>query len=774
MASGWRGSCLALVAAAVPLAAQGAGTPPILTRPGDAPSSGRVTLPGNVHPAVRDLLPEGRTDPSLPMERMIMAMRMRPEAKARLDQFLADLQNPVSPRYHQWLTSGQFAEAFGPTPDEIAQVSGWLQSHGFTIDNVARSRMAIQFSGNVDLVEQAFRTPIMDYRIHGQLRHANAADPSIPAALAGLTKGVVSLHNIPREAMHTTGRKHSLKGLARSSGSAPQYTDANGDHWLAPGDFATIYDVNPLYNAGLVGSGVTIAIVGRTNYPGAVTNWNTFRTLFGLPTNAPTITVNTDPGDYGADEDTEADLDVEWSGAVAKGANIDFVTSKTTGSTDGADLSAQYIVDTLDPTPPIMSMSFSVCEAAIGSAGSAFYSSLWSQAAAKGITVLVASGDSGADGCDSPSDTTGTSGQGVSGLASTPYNVAVGGTGFNEGTGSYWAAYADNSTYYASALSYIPEVAWNKSGSVSGGSDLLATGGGKSIYNHKPSWQAALGVPADGYRDVPDVALAAASHDGYILYTNGYQVGDPAADDNGNYGVGPYAGFGGTSCSTPAFAGLMALVEQLNGQFQGNVNAILYPLANTQYTGVTGAPTAFHDITSGSNTVPGVAGFKAGTGYDQTTGLGSVDAYALATYWGYGYSVTASPTPVGLLTGQSATFSAAVAVSNNYPATTVAWKTSGGTITPLDPPTSATFSATSAGVYTITGEAADAGTVFADISVNVHAGNVSGLDSTPSGLDVLDLVGHDGDADPTLELAGLSTVGPADWNLLLQQMGWTN
>jgi subtilase family serine protease len=574
---------IALAWAVVPAAAHLSMAPGIPT----AALPGRVVLAGNVHPAVLSATPLGRTDPRLPMERMILAFRLKPEARARLDRLLADLQNPASPTYHQWLSPEQFAGSFGPAPAERARVRDWLTGQGFTIDQEARGGLTLTFSGTVELVEQAFLTPILDYRLQGRTFHANAADPSIPAALADLVEGVVSLHNLPRRIPDT--------------GSRPAPTDVFAGHTLAPDDFATIYDLTPLYAQGLDGSGATLGIVGRTN-PGSAA-WDGFRTAMGLPANPAAIVVNgPDPGDLGGAEDLEADLDVEWAGAVARNASIQFVTSRSTSSSDGSDLSAQYLVD--QNAVAVLSMSFTECERDLGAAGNAFFNDLWSQAASQGITCVVATGDSGPAACDPDTSATGTV-QAVNGMASTPCDVAVGGTGFLDGPGS-WSVAANG---LESALGYIPETAWNQSSSTS----IVAGGGGASAQYPKPAWQAAPGVPADGWRDLPDVALAASTQDGYLVQTA--------------TGTGI---MGGTSAAAPAFAGLMTLVVQHEGGRQGNVNPTLYRLGTGQYNG---GLRVFHDISTGDTSVPGVAGFAAAPGYDLATGLGSVDAKALVDHW---------------------------------------------------------------------------------------------------------------------------------------------
>ena len=541
-----------------------------------------VVLNCNVSPQARASIDAGPTALSLPMERMILALRLSPDKQANLDSLLAEQHDPNSPNFHRWLTPEEFGSQFGPAPEDVQAVTDWLTAEGFAVDEVAASSMWINFSGIASQVEHAFRTQIRDYQVDGRVYHANAQNPSIPRALAGLVGGVVTLHNFPRMPMNT-GVRRIAQGKV-----LPNYTAGSGNHYLSPGDFATIYNVNPVYASGIDGTGQTIAIVGRT-HPSS-TNWATFRSSMALPFNPPQVVINgVDPGDVSADEDGEADLDVEWSGAVAKNATIKFVVSKSTFSTDGVDLSAQYIVN--NNLAAAMSTSFGSCEADMGTSENTFYNNLWAQAAAQGITAFVSSGDAGASGCNGGSDSVG-SGLAVNGLASTPYNVAVGGTQFNEGAGSYWNA--ANGPGNTSVKSYIPEMAWNESGTVAGGSDLWSTGGGKSSIYSKPQWQVAPGVPADGMRDIPDVSLSAAGHDGYLVQTQGSLFA-----------------IGGTSASSPSAAGLMALIVQKTGQRQGNANVRFYQLGNAQY-GFAG-PAVFHDTLVGNNSVPGVAGYAAGS-----------------------------------------------------------------------------------------------------------------------------------------------------------------
>ena len=604
----------------------------------------RVILHGNTHPLARAEFDRGSADAAMPMDHMIMALSVRPDAQLALAQLLADQQDPASPNYHNWLTPAEFGLRFGPTDQDIADATTWLKSFGFSIDEVAAGRMWINFSGDVQKVERAFQTNIRQYEVNGKMHHANASDPTIPRALSSLVQGVVSLNDFPKH------RNSTVSQLP------PDFTNAaDGSHFLAPGDFATIYNVTPLYNAAtpVDGTGETIAIVGRTDIQ--LTDVQFFRSFFALPAHDPVFIHNgADPGDLGGAEEAEADLDVEWAGAIAKNATVDFVISQSTATTDGVDLSAQYIVN--NNLAPVMSTSFGLCESALGTTGNNFWGTLWSQAAAQGITAFVSAGDSGAAGCDASNAVSGTVAA-INGLASTPNNVAVGGTEFNDGGGTFWNA--TNNADQSSALSYIPENVWNESGSVLGGSGLLATGGGTSTVYARPSYQTGLGVPGGGNRLIPDVALSAATHDAYLI------VQGNTATTSGLVAVG------GTSASSPSFAGIMALVLQKAGAAQGNANPVFYSMARNQLAGGIGV---YHDITNGNNTVPGVNGFSANTGYDQSTGWGSPDVTQLVNFWNNNagtpdFTINASPLSQMVAQNASTTFTFSVAPVNGFTGT---------------------------------------------------------------------------------------------------------
>jgi subtilase family serine protease len=600
---------LTLLSQDVPARAQPPADPPnpLFSQPQDrittfVDDEQRIVLSGNRHPSAIAQFDAGAVSPTYRMDRMVLTLLPDAAQQDALEQLLDAQHNPDSPYFHQWLTPEQYGERFGVSESDAAQVTAWLQAHGMEVAEVTAGRGSVVFSGSAAQVESAFHTQIHTYKIGNEVHHANASDPEIPAAFAGVVGGVVSLHDFRSAPMNNGARI-----------PVPEFT-SGGSYYLAPADFATIYDLTPLYQQSINGSGQSVAIVARSNIN--LADVRQFRTSFGLPANDPQIIVNgADPGIFSSGEETEADLDVEWSGAVARNAAIKFVVSKSTSSSDGVYLSAQYIVS--HNLAPVMSMSFSLCEAALGSSGNSFINSLWQQAAAQGITVFVSSGDSGAAGCDSASASRATQGRAVNGLCSTPYSVCVGGTEFNDTShpSLYWSRTNASGTQ-SSAVSYIPEVAWNESSA--GG--LWATGGGMSIIYAKPSWQTGSGVPADGKRDVPDVSLTSAGHDGYLIYQSG-----------GLYVVG------GTSASAPSFAGAMALVVQNSAARQGNANTAFYSLATRQRAG---GASVFHDITSGNNSVPGQTGFAATTGYDQATGLGSIDGLVLVSHWS---DATATP-----------------------------------------------------------------------------------------------------------------------------------
>lgn len=657
-------------------------------------SASRVTIRGNVHPLARPQFDRGLSPDSLSMDHMLLILKRSPDQEAALDALLAGQQDPASPQYHQWLTPQQFGGLYGPADADISVITNWLASQGFKINSVSPGRMAIDFSGTAGQVRNAFSTNIHNYAVNGQQYWANSTDPQIPSALAPVVAGVASLHNFPLKPLHQFAGTFSRSSVSgHVTPIAPSFAFpgcVSSCNLLGPSDFATIYSVLPLWNAGIDGTGQIIAVAQNSNLN--IQDVRNFRTLFGLPANDPKIVLNgADPGVGDAEAESESDLDTEWAGAIARNAAIDLVVTAS-GATDGVDLSSQYIVD--NNFAPIMSVSFGLCELSLGATGNQHINQLWQQASAQGITVVVASGDEGSSSCDRGADFA-TNGLAVNGLASTPYNIAIGGTDFNDigNPGLFWNS-TNASVTQSSAKGYVPETTWNDSCTNSqltffgfsgtpeancnnpaaqNESFLLVAAGSGGASNctsptatttstcsggyAKPSWQSGLGVPSDGKRDLPDISLFAGNGFAGNAYIICQMDQDPSGQAcNLSKPLVTFQGIGGTSASAPAFAGIVALIDQKTGSRQGNLTPILYKLAAVTSATCLSAPTPagsciFYDVTQGTNAMPcakgspncetsgasdsyGIlTGFNAGPNYDLATGLGSVNAANLVNNW---------------------------------------------------------------------------------------------------------------------------------------------
>jgi hypothetical protein len=632
----------------VPSFAQRADTPqppaqpaasPLITQPVD--EAQLTVLKGNTHPMARPEFDLGTAPATLPMRRMLLVLKRSPEQESALRKLLDDQQDKSSSSYHKWLTPEEFGKQFGPTDTDLQTITAWLQSHGFQVGST-KGRTVLEFSGSASQVQQAFHTTIHKYLVNGQQHWANSSDPSIPTALSPAVEGVFTLHSFyKRPQIHLAEGQFTAKAVRAAH---PLFTSSTGSHALGPADYYTIYNFNPL------GSGLSkIALVGRSNINLQDIVYFHYW-MYDQAASAEVIVNGPDPGDLGGDEETEAVLDTTWAGAVAPSDWIALVVSQSTATTDGVDLSETYIIDS--NLADVMSESFGDCEGNFTSAQAAGYSSLAQQAAAQGITYVVATGDSGSAGCDDPNtEKTATHGLSVNILASTPYNVAVGGTVFNEnGNDSmYWKSTNQNPTQ-ESVISYIPEDVWNDSCASCSNPNIWAGGGGASAFVAKPSWQSGVtGIPADGKRDLPDVSLTAAPHDPLLICLRGSCVPN-AQGEIFFYGVG------GTSASTPAFAGIMGLVANRTLTRLGQPNYVLYRLAaaenlsqcNASSAALPSSTCVFNDVTVGNNAVPGQANYgtsnatyQSGKGYDLATGLGSVNVTNLINQWN---TVTFSPT----------------------------------------------------------------------------------------------------------------------------------
>jgi hypothetical protein len=572
-------------------------------------------LVGNTHRLAVPSADVGPAPASFVLPRISIHFKMTDAQQIELNRLLEDQQNPASPLYHQWLTPEEFGQRFGLSQADLDKVIAWLESSGFSNVEVNHSRTEVSMSGSVGLAQSVFGTPIhyyRDYRAPGATHYANASNPSLPRALEGMVAAIRGLNDF-----------HPRPHLVSRRVPDPRFTSSiTGLHFLAPADFATIYNVQALYNSGFTGSGQTIAIPGQVSI--SVSNVQTFRSLSGLPANNPQIVQVGTPGSDSGDQ-TESYLDLEWAGAVAPKATIVFVTS------GDAFTSVNYIID--NNLAPVLSITYGDCESQFGDAQLNAENDDFQQANAQGMTILAASGDSGAADCDTGD--TATQGLAVDFPASSPYVTGAGGLEFNEGTGTYWSS-TDNAQN-GSALSYIPEKVWNDTTS---GNPLSAGGGGRSSVFAKPVWQQGYGVPNDGVRDVPDVAFnASPNHDAYLICGNG---------DCGN-------GFrvsmkdldldtvGGTSAAAPVLAGIIALLDQRMGTSQGNINPALYRLAAS-------SSDAFHDVTVGNNIVPcnsgtancpasGQMGYSATPGFDLASGWGSLNAFNFVNEWNGAISI---------------------------------------------------------------------------------------------------------------------------------------
>jgi Pro-kumamolisin, activation domain/Bacterial Ig-like domain (group 3) len=652
-----------------------------------------AVLKGNTHPLALAQYDRGAAPADLPMNRMLLVLKRSPEQEAALSKLLDDQQDKSSPSYHRWLTPDEFGRQFGPADQDMQVITSWIASHGFEINNVSKGRTVMEFSGSAAQVQEAFHTSIHKFTVKGEDHWANASDPQIPAALTPVVAGVHTLHNFYKKPqIHLSEQKIAAKFLPGAPGKPPQVTFPGSPsfHALGPADYSKIYNISPLYTGigSGSGNGILIGVVGRSNLFQGGSDVNSFVNVFQFPSPTFSVLLNgPDPGDLGGEEEAEATLDSTWSAAIAPpNAFVNLVVSASTNTTDGVDLSELFLID--HNQWEVITESFGGCEANVTAAEATGTSQLAEEAAAQGITYVVSSDDSGAEGCDSPTSVA-KGPLSVNVLASTPFTVAVGGTTFDENGSNltYWSA--SNGTGFESALSYIPEDVWNESCSAAKcGNDvtLWASGGGVSTYFPKPSWQSGVaGIPTDGFRDVPDVALSAASHDPYLLCLEGSCV----PDAQGNI---EFATVSGTSAAAPSFAGIIALLNTaLSAPREGQVDYVLYRLAAAEtfsqcnassHAALPASSCIFNDVTSGNNAVPGETGYgtpsapyQSGVGYDLATGLGSVNVANLAKAWS---SVTFNPTATTLSLGPTANITHGSSVTVNA---TVAPNTAGGTPT---------------------------------------------------------------------------------------------
>jgi subtilase family serine protease len=598
-----------------------------------AQSAELYTLAGNTRGEANQQNDRGKLADTFALPHMLLQLQRSPERERALKNFIDEQHNSASPNFHKWLTAEQLGRLYGPAQSDIDTVTDWLRASGFTVNTIYPSGMVIDFSGTAGEVSAAFHTEIHKLSVDGKDHIANMSDPQIPEALRPVIAGVVSLHDFRPDSMRMPRKHYTFQTQA-----------------LVPADLATIYDLNAAFAAGYTGHGQTIAVLEDSDLYNTE-DWDTFRKVLGLSsyTAGSLRTINPAPpkgrsncSDPGANEaDVEAALDAEWASAAAPDASIEVVSCADTATTLGVLIAEQNLINSSAP-PPIVSISYGFCEAITGVTMNAAFHAAAQQAVAEGISLFVAAGDGGAAGCDRDSSAA-THGIGVSSLASTPYNVAVGGTDFadtSQGTNNtYWGP--TNGKTYGSALSYVPEVPWNNScaGSIvagyfgfpagygssglcgssqaqidglfgvaggSGGPSGCASGvpaearviGGTCKGYPKPAWQTGVaGIPNDGVRDLPDVSLFASNgfwgHFYIFCFSDLSSGGSACVGDPGRW-----SGAGGTSFGAPIMAGIQALINQKMGGPQGNPNPVYYKLAASSV-----ASSVFHSITTGDITV---------------------------------------------------------------------------------------------------------------------------------------------------------------------------
>jgi subtilase family serine protease len=672
----------------VALAGQVAAAQPLI--PAAIDETDLVTLAGNTRPEATAANDRGPVADMLRLNHIQLQLRRPSDREAALERYVDGLTDPSSVNYHRWLSAEAIGLRYGPSAGDLNRVTRWLRSHGFTVDTVYPSRVVIDFSGTAAQVSAAFHTTIHRLAVNGENHIANIGDPRIPAALASLVIGPVSLNDIfARPAGHILPAFTADNcGIAKLGGNC---------RLVAPPDLATIYNFKPVFAGGNVGKGQTIAVVEDSDIY-ARTDWTLFRRLFGLAayssgglslTHPAPRTGTNNCGDPGTNcDDFEATLDAEYASAAAPGAEV-VVASCASNASWGVNIAIQNLVNAAKP-PPILSVSYIYCEASAGAANNAFYRSAFMQAAAEGISVFISAGDEGSAACDY-GKTVASLGITVNGLASTVYAVAVGGTDFGDvlhnESAAYWAD--TNGKTYGSAKSYMPEIPWDSScasdlvakfasgsatfgssgfcNSTQGMTDFLTTrggGGGPSTCGRrtaqgdcagypKPVWQKIVGNPADGARDLPDVSLFSAD----VVWGHGYVVclSDPAHDFGSPCSSFPQAwiyGYG-TSFAAPIMAGVQALVNTAVGGRRGNPNPTLYHLAAASYGAkgnagcdatkgaAVGKTCTFQDITEGNIDVPCFAGTPdcyapSGTyGVLSTAKTGYKSAFPAGTGWDF-------------------------------------------------------------------------------------------------------------------------------------------
>jgi subtilase family serine protease len=701
-------TCLTLCGPALALVPSTPAAVPLISAPA-VRNGDTVALRGEVSALVRSSQDLGRVADGMALPQLTLVLKRSAARQAALDHLVAAQLERGNPAFHQWVRPEELFAAFGPAREDIAQVTAWLAAHGFAVGRVSADGMTVGFAGTAGQVEAAFHTEIHALSHRGEMHFANVSEPAIPRALAPVVAGI-TLHNFfPKPLSHSIGavQRNPATGAWNLVKPSPEFltpvTPYGQFQAIGANDFTTIYNVNPLRTgnavtgAPLTGLGATIALLNDGD--AQPKDWAHYRKAFGLSGYKGTLTIEHpgNCGDPGLNEDSgEASLDIEVGSMSAPDANVILATCPSTNfNTNSGLFTALENLVSLGTPAQVISVSYGFCEAGYGPSALQAWSQAAEEGASEGISIFVAGGDNGSAGCDNDNiEAVSTLGLAVNGLASNPYVTAVGGTDFSdEVTGvssTYFAAH--NRKGLESALSYVPEIAWNDNctspvllgylnaaGMTTAGSplafcnsdvganflDIVGGGGGASAVYAKPDWQAVAieGMPNDGVRDVPDVSMFASGgfwgH--FTLFCD--TIGGGAPCDYTNPDDVIFTAVGGTSVATPSFAGIMLLETQYFGQLQGsttpvrigNVAPRLYQLAAAQFStpaglgacnaalgNKSGAACVFHNVTQNSNDGPCVKGSpNCFTDGASTMGIGLLSAGSGAEAYesGPGYSL---------------------------------------------------------------------------------------------------------------------------------------
>lgn len=490
--------------------------------------------------------------------RIGFALVLRLPRERQLRSFLAAIENPRSPRFRQFIDPHTFGRRFGISTSALAALVTRVRGAGLAVTASYPQRTELDVSATVQTIERLFSIRLVSYRdAAGRRFYAPVGEPEVPMAFRPAVAAITGLDTRPRLLPHDV----PVQGVT-------------------PSVAATAYDVAALHAAGISGQGQTIAVISFSAF--APSDPTAYAQHFGITGPAPRV-VAVDGGTTDASGQPEADLDIEVIRAIAPAAQILFYEAPNTTS-EYARMINQIVKDR---SAQIISSSWGQCELGVGPQEHAALNSALSSAVAAGITMFVASGDSGAYDCQKqdPADHR----LSVDWPADSVNAVAVGGTRL----------------YLAANDTYQKETAWESQLSDAGG------GGGFSQFDPLPSWQSAPGVHdqfSNGHRQVPDVSADADPGTGWAICTSGQCSG----------------GAGGTSAAAPFWAASMVLVEQYAaaqgvGRL-GFVDPIFYALASTSQP----FP-PFHQITEGTNRF-----YQATPGWNPATGLGSPDVYNLA------------------------------------------------------------------------------------------------------------------------------------------------